>query len=192
MMLLIVSISSAFVRTDGKKILDNDGNEIIFRGIGIGGWLMPEGYMLKTQGFGSPTNINQKIVDLIGQDGAKEFYQIYRKNYFSEKDLAQIKKWGFNSIRLPFHYNIIADLQPVLTFKDEGFAIIDSVINWCDKYEVYLILDMHAAPGGQNDAWHSDSDGEAKLWTIPENQDHTVAIWEEIALRYNDEKWAIA
>ena len=34
------------LRTRGKKIINEKGQEVALRSIGIGGWLMMEGYML--------------------------------------------------------------------------------------------------------------------------------------------------
>ena len=68
-------------------------------------------------------------------------------------------------IRLPMHYNLYTlpvDKEPVAgenTWLDKGFAITDSLLAWCKANHMYLILDLHAAPGGQgNDINISDRD----------------------------------
>jgi len=180
----------AFLHTDGKNIVDSDGNPVLLRGIGLGGWLVPEGYMLKTPGYGSPSSIRQQIIDVVGEAGAEQFYERYMQNYVDEKDIAQIASWGFNSVRLPFHYNMFSPDDQPSNFSEEGFQIIDKALDWCKKYKLYLILDMHCAPGGQNAGNISDSDGiEARLWTNVDNQALTVAIWKAIAERYTNEEW---
>lgn len=42
-------------------------------------------------------------------------------------------------------------------FKQEGLKHLDRVVALCAKYEIYTVIDLHAAPGGQNIDWHSDS-----------------------------------
>ena len=36
-----------------------------------------------------------------------------------------------------------------LTADQDGFARVDSLVEWCRESDLYLILDMHDAPGGQ-------------------------------------------
>jgi hypothetical protein len=178
-----------FVHVDGKEIVDAGGTPILLRGIGLGGWLVPEGYMLHTPGYGSPASIHNQILDVLGEQDTDEFFRIYRANYVNEKDIQEIAKWGFNSIRLPFHYEILSPKDQPGVFLEEGFQIIDSLVTWSKRNGMYVILDMHCAPGGQNPNNISDSDGEAKLWTVPANQDRTVEIWKKIAGRYANETW---
>lgn len=181
--------TSGFFRTQGKNIIDPDGNPVILRGIGLGGWLVPEGYMLHIPGFASPTIIHNMIENLIGPENTDHFYKLYEENYVNDKDVRQIAQWGFNSIRLPFHYNRFYDPSQG-TFREEGFKLLDTFLDWCKIYDLYVILDMHCAPGGQNPDNTSDSNGVARLWTEPTNktnQDLTVKIWKEIARRYANE-----
>src|SRR5688572_9084837 len=56
-------LQAQYVHTNGKKIIDKDGNEIILRGMGLGGWMLQEGYMLETNAFANPQHqIRAKIV----------------------------------------------------------------------------------------------------------------------------------
>ncbi|MFZ0390864.1 MAG: cellulase family glycosylhydrolase, partial [Calditrichia bacterium] len=178
---------NAFFHTDGKQIIDLDGNPILLQGMGLGGWLVPEGYMLKIPGYGSPTYIDSLVEDLIGPQNRDQFWQIYRDNYVNRSDILKLGEWGFNSIRLPFHYKLFYDTTAA-AFRPEGFALLDSLLDWCAEAEIYVVLDMHCAPGGQNKDNISDSDGiEARLWTNPANRTLTMKIWKEIAGRYVNE-----
>jgi hypothetical protein len=79
-----------YFRTDGKQVVDAAGNPAMKYGIGLGGWLMPEGYMVHFPGYGSVTNMRNKIRELIGETDAAEFWDIYRANYVDEKDIAAL------------------------------------------------------------------------------------------------------
>jgi len=35
------------LKTDGKAIVNQAGDTIVFRGMGLGGWMIQEGYMLQ-------------------------------------------------------------------------------------------------------------------------------------------------
>ncbi len=186
----IFQISNAFLKTQGKEIVDSHGQKVLLRGFGLGGWLVQEGYQLHIPGYGSPSSIRKQIVDLIGEANAEQFYQRYIENYVTEQDIEQIASWGVNSIRLPFNYRLLTPEDQPGIYSEQGFQIIDRLLSWCEKYRLYLILDMHCAPGGQNKDNISDSDGiEARLWTDPKNQDRTVEIWRKIAERYATAEW---
>ena len=167
---------------DGKYIVDSQGERILLRGIGLGGWLVPEGYMLNFPRHGSASNIRAEILDLLGPEDTDEFYRRYDQNYVNEKDIEQIKEWGFNSVRLPMHWNRLIDPEATEPFIEKGFAEIDSLLAWCERRELHLILDLHAAPGGQNGGDISDAPipGVAQLWTDAQFQATTVDLWREI------------
>ncbi len=183
--------SIGFLKVNGRKIVDGTGQEFYLKGIGLGGWLLQEGYMLHTSGFANAQwQIRQKIVDLIGETNTEIFYETYRKNFIRKVDIDSIKAWGFNSIRLPFHYNLFALNSNPPQFINKGFEIIDSLLSWCEQNQIYLILDMHAAPGGQSDENISDyNPAYPSLWQSEANKDLTVKIWRKIAERYKDKEW---
>ena len=195
LLLLLLGLSgvgrAGFFRTQGFDIIDGNGNQFILKGYGLGGWLVPEGYMLHAPGFGSPSSIRRQIVELIGEEETNKFFAEYRKNYVTEADIELIARWGFNHIRLPFHYEFFSPIDSPGVFIRDGFEIIDTLLVWCKRHNLYLILDMHCAPGGQNHGNISDSDGEARLWTEPANQARTIEIWRRIATYYADEEWII-
>ncbi len=159
--------------------------------MGLGGWLLQEGYMLHTSGFANAQwQIRQKITELIGEANTEIFYETWRRNFIRKIDIDSIKAWGFNSIRLPFHYNLFAINSNPPQFINKGFEIIDSLLSWCEANHIYLILDMHAAPGGQSDENISDyNPAYPSLWQSEANKDLTVKIWRKIAERYKDKEW---
>ena len=198
MFVSITSSSQGFLRRDGQKIVDGNGNNVLLRGLGIGGLMVQEGYMLKTSDFAGPQyQIRQKIVDVIGEKNTVEFYNAYKANGLAKRDVDSLAAWGFNSIRLPMHYNLYTlpiEKEPVKgqnTWLDEGFKMTDDLLAWCTANKIYLILDLHAAPGGQGkDANISDYDTtKPSLWESAANQDKMVAFWKKLAERYKDNPW---
>jgi len=182
-----LSFSQGFLHTAGKEIVEGNGEPILLRGFGLGGWLVPEGYMLINrawiEGFESPTQIENHVVDLIGEEKSNEFWDEYRKNFVSRADIDQIAEWGFNHIRLPFHYKQFHTEDGSTPI---GYEVVDTLLSWCEPYNMYVILDMHCAPGAQNGGPISDSDGIARLWLEEDKKELTVQIWREIADYYSD------
>ncbi|HEX7846627.1 MAG TPA: cellulase family glycosylhydrolase, partial [Chitinophagaceae bacterium] len=77
------------------------------------------------------------------------------------------------------------------TWLEKGFAMTDELLQWCKANKIYLILDLHAAPGGQgNDLPISDRDpAKPSLWESEANKEKTIALWKKLAERYTDEPW---
>lgn len=191
------SYSQGFLSVKNQEIVNGNGNNILLRGIGLGGWMLQEGYMLKIWKNGQQHEIKKRIENLIGHEKTIEFYDLWLKNYMSKADVDSLKAWGFNSIRLPMHYNLFtlaSEKEPVKgtnTWLNKGFELTDSLLSWCKANQMYLILDLHAAPGGQgNDLNISDRDSSLpSLWQSDVNQQKTIALWKKLASRYAGESW---
>ncbi|WP_290793164.1 cellulase family glycosylhydrolase [Flavihumibacter sp. UBA7668] len=193
--------AQGFIRASGEQIVDRNGQNILFRGMGLGGWMLQEGYMLKVNGIGQQQHVIRKhIEELIGPEKTAEFYTEWLSNHTTRKDIEAMKAWGFNSVRLPMHYNLYTlpiEKEPVKgkhTWLQQGFEYTDSLLSWCRDNQVYLILDLHAAPGGQgNDLNISDADpSKPFLWQSEENLQKTIALWKKLADRYKNEPWIAA
>jgi len=189
-----------FLRAEGKQIVDASGKPVLLRGMGLGGWMLQEGYMLDLEGVGTQRSIHARVAELIGPEQADAFYQAWRDNHTTKADIDAMARWGFNSVRLPMHYALYTlpvEQEPVAgkqTWLEEGFRRTDELLAWAKANDLYLILDLHAAPGGQgNDINISDRDPEApSLWDDARQQDKMVALWKELARRYKDEPYIAA
>ncbi|MDO9367400.1 MAG: cellulase family glycosylhydrolase [Sphingopyxis sp.] len=189
--------AEGFLKVEGTQIVDETGKPVILRGMGLGGWVLQEGYMLKLGEVGQQHKIRAKLVELVGEERTAEFYRAWLDNHTTEADIAAMAKWGFNSVRLPIHFDqltLSADKEPKAgqdTWHQDGFQRIDRLLAWSKANGIYLILDLHAAPGGQgNDLAISDRDpATPSLWDSSENQRKTVALWTKLAARYKDEQW---
>jgi len=189
--------AEGWLKVNGTQIVDGSGKPVILRGMGLGGWMLQEGYMLKLGEVGQQHKIRAKLVELVGEERTAQFYRAWLDNHTTEADIAAMAKWGFNSVRLPIHFDQLtlpADNEPKAgqdTWHEEGFARIDRLLAWSKANRIWLILDLHAAPGGQgNDLAISDRDpSKPSLWQSDENQRKTVALWSKLAARYRDEPW---
>lgn len=191
------SYSQGFLKTDGQKIVNEKGENILLRGMGLGGWMLQEGYMFRLSNLGRQYRIKEEIAKLVGNQKADEFYDSWLKNHTTKADIDSLASWGFNSVRLPMHYNLYTPAvedEPVAgqnTWLNKGFDLTDSLLAWCKANKMYLILDLHATPGGQgNDLNISDRNpNKPSLWDSEANQQKTVALWRKLAEKYKDEPW---
>src|SRR6266853_3896175 len=180
-----------FVTTRGKEFIAPDGKSLPLKGINLGNWLLPEGYMFKFKGTNSPRLIQVAINELVGEEEARKFWKTYRDNYITREDIRFLKRAGFNSVRVPFNYRLFVTEADPPALKGVGYELLDRLIQWCAAEKLYVILDMHGAPGGQTGDNIDDGWGYPFLFDSPESQDLTVRLWVELAARYRNEKIVI-
>ncbi|MCB8995418.1 MAG: carbohydrate-binding protein [Bacteroidales bacterium] len=190
--------AQGYLHAEGKYIYDGAGNEVILKGIGTGNWMIQEGYMMGTTDVaGTQHEIRNKLIATIGEEKTDSFYTVWLDSYFSRADADSMSSWGFNSLRVAMHYKWLTlpiEDEPVAgenTWLEEGFVRLDSLLKRCGDNQMYLILDLHGAPGGQGkNADISDYDPtKLSLWESPANKAKTIALWRKLAERYADEPW---
>lgn len=171
-----------FVHTAGTEIVDGQGKPLMLRGINLGNWLEPEGYMFHFDGGPqSPREIEDLTRELIGVWEADEFWKKWRAGYITEGDIDRIKAMGFNSVRVPIHWKLFEGNGP------EGLELLDRLVQWARKDGIYIILDMHCAPGGQTGTNIDDSYGYPWLYSSKTAQLALVGLWGRIAEHYRNE-----
>ena len=179
---LISQANAQFAHTDHKQIVDAAGKPLLLRATNLGNWLVPEGYMWLFQGGPqSPSEIHALVLELLGPEASAAFWRKYRDNYVTHEDIALLHRAGFNAIRVPLHYGLFESDDA------EGFKLLDRLIVWSRAEGLYVVLDLHAAPGGQTGTNIDDSAGYPWLYQSPQEQEHLMAIWRRLATHYRDE-----
>ena len=153
--------------------------------------MLQEPYMFNYSSGANTQHEFKEKLNLVGSDNTELFFESWLDNFVTEQDIDSIASWGFNSIRLPMHYELFTlsiQQEPVPgenTWLTKGFEMIDELLSWCEANQLYLILDLHAAPGGQGyDAAISDYNSAfPSLWESVENKNKTIALWEQLAIR---------
>lgn len=189
--------AQGYLKASGQKIVNAKGENVLLRGVGLGGWMLQEGYMLGLKDSAQQHVIRMRLERLLSRQQVDEFYDVWLSNHTTKADIDSLKAWGFNSVRLPMHYGLFtlaADKEPVAgenTWLTKGLRLTDSLLSWCKANEMYLILDMHAAPGGQgNDVNISDRDAsKPSLWESEAGRQKMIALWARIAAHYASEPW---
>jgi hypothetical protein len=137
-----------------------DGEPWIFEEQSLWGWL--------ERRFGAAT--------------AESLRDTYQDHYITELDVERVAAMGLNLIRVPIWFDQLeSDRVGDVRFRPDGFERLDRLAGWARKHGVYLMLDLHGAPGGQSPYWHQGlSDGGA-LWTEPACLARTERLWEALA-----------
>ena len=181
--------AEGFLHARAQDIVDDGGNKVLLRGVGLGNWLLPEGYMWKFDGAGDrPRKIEKIVADLAGPQYAQQFWSQYRRNYITEADVRRIAQLGYNSVRPALNSRLFLTEGDQPVFNSEGFEILDNLVKWSKKYGIYVIIDMHAAPGGQTGQNIDDSaDDQPELFMDKKYQARLLDLWVKLADRYKDE-----
>jgi endoglucanase len=183
----------SFVHMKGTKLYNHQGNPFVLEGVGLNAWLLPEGYMFNSYGeIDRPRRFYDWSKKRLGKKESDNFWKCFRETFIDEKDIINIKSLGFNSVRLPFDYEILFyphERNHILKVKEEGFQLLDRLIQWCNRHEIYIILDLHAAPGGQTGANIDNSkNNQPELFINDIYQKQTIYVWKYIAERYKNEQ----
>lgn len=135
-------------------------------GMGIGGWLT-----------------NYKRFNVLPNDrrlcltiGDMEHFA----TYITESDIRYIASLGMDHIRLGFD-QIVFEEKPYV-YREEMFDHIDRFIEWCKKYRLNIVLNMHKAIGN-----YCDIKEEVELLDNEELQDRFTALWIAFEKRYANE-----
>ena len=98
---------TGLVRTQGKNFVTPDGKVLHIKGISLGNWLMPEGYMFKFEVAKAPRQIYGAFERLLGAERAASLLGTsIATRYIAEDDIRFIKSVGFNTVRIPLHWGL--------------------------------------------------------------------------------------
>jgi hypothetical protein len=176
-----------FVRAQDGALVDGTGNPLLLRGVGLGGWLLPEGYMWRLgDGAQSPRQIEALVARLVGEARAAEWWREYRAAFVTEADIARIAASGLDHVRVPINARLVQapDGEPI----EEGYALLDDVVRWSRRHGLRVLLDLHGAPGGQTGTNIDDSPhGLPELFMDARYRALTLRLWHDLAARYADE-----
>jgi hypothetical protein len=173
-----------FLHQSGTQIVDGAGKPVRLVGANLGGTLLWEAWIwggdfaifdLDAQ---SQTSISRGLNDLLGPDATANFVKTFRQRMIGDADFAAMSRMGFNIVRLPINHRLVDE--------PGGLEVVDRLIDQAEAHGMYVVLDLHAAPGGQTRFFIADPDADGDLWTSEADQEATVTFWQTLAARYKD------
>ena len=176
------------LHAQGTQIVDAAGKAVVLRGVNLGGWLIEEPWMMPLQtrppdGSALPPLKDHASLGVIlekrfGTAGAARVQTAFQDAWVNESDFDRMQKAGVNCVRLPFLAGQIA--EPTTLAK------IDQAVTWASARGMYVVLDMHGAPGSQSDQGHTGKADRNEFFKDPANVARAEALWTQIARRYKD------
>lgn len=179
------TVHMGFLRTEGRRVVNDRGEAVQLRGCNAGAWLLIEPWII---GMDGQTGVNSEkdLWDLIGrrfgEDRKQELIRLHRETFFQEADVERIAAAGMNCLRIPIWWRAVSDPA-----YGGDMKYLSAVVEWCGRHGVYAIIDLHGAPGGQStQAVIIGESSEGDLWKDEEFKKQTVAWWTDVAERFKD------
>jgi aryl-phospho-beta-D-glucosidase BglC (GH1 family) len=189
----------SLLTVEDGHIVNENGEKVVLKGVNLGNWLLWEtwmGFVPEYTEDWAYFDTLEVLLERFGEEKTNEIVKTFEDNFVTEEDIAQIEKLGFNCVRVPFWYRnfMTEDLQWLTENHNDnqGFQKLDWLISVCEKYGIYVMLDLHGAPGGQSKNHCTGKAGRNELYENEEMMNATVELWCAIAKRYKDNKTVVA
>ena len=177
---------------DGQLVTP-DGEPITLFGVNLGGWMLMETWMGAVSNYAEDWGYYDTLEVLESRFGAEKtaaLIDLYEDHFITAEDIAQIERLGFNCVRVPFWYrNFMTEDGAWLAeepAENPGFQRLDWLLEQCGQHGIYVILDLHGAPGGQSMNHCTGKAGRNLLYTEEKNLETTERLWKAIAARYRE------
>ena len=124
------------------------------RGVNLGSLFVFEPWMASSEwnriGCGSYAS-EFDCVSGLGQTAANTAFQDHWTNWITQTDIQNIASLGLNTIRVPVGYWMREDIvySDSEHFPQGGFDALARLCGWAKAAGLYVIIDMHGAPGAQ-------------------------------------------
>ncbi|KAK7385281.1 hypothetical protein VNO78_30996 [Psophocarpus tetragonolobus] len=126
-----------------------------------------------------------QLTNAYGPTKAPQVMKQHWSTFIVEDDFKFIASNGLNAVRIPIGWWIASDPNPPPPYVGGSLNALDNAFLWAQKYELKIILDLHAAPGSQNGFEHSSSrDGSLDWGKTDENILQTVQVIDFLTARY--------
>ena len=117
-----------------------------------------------------------------GDAQTEELREVFADHYITEIDVERVAALGLNLIRLPVWYQALeTEGTAPGAYRPAGWRHLDDVVGWARKHGVYVMLDLHGAPGGQSTSWHQGLTDGGYLWSHEPCIAKTETLWRAMA-----------
>ncbi len=178
--------SLPFIRAEGARTVTESGAPIVLKGCNLGNWFQLELWMLEINEVRDQYSFESVLTERFGRERKDELMELFRENWITERDFELVRSFGFNVVRLPFHYSLLEDDEHPMQLRPDAFKWLDRAVAMAERHGLYVILDLHGAPGGQSKDHTTGHEDQNKLFGDEALQQRTVWLWTRIAEHFKD------
>lgn len=179
----------SMLHTNGRSIVNANGQTVQLMGVNLGGWLVMEPWMTPADSGGLPDtySIIQELDNRFGVAEEQSLIATYQQSWITAADLQNIKNAGFNAVRVPVWWGNFYPIANVsnASWRSDAFSELDWLVNQCSSLGIYVIIDMHGVVGSQSDSDDTGQQNTNAYWTNGNDQGNTAYMWWQIANHYN-------
>ncbi|MGN6506312.1 MAG: glycoside hydrolase family 5 protein [Tepidisphaeraceae bacterium] len=178
---------------DGR-IVEADGRAVTLRGVNLGNWLLiePGGLGGILGDFPDQAGLFHILRDRFGEAERRRLIDVYRDHYITERDFDNVAKFGFNFVRIGFDHELLEDEANPWVLRADAFKYLDYAVREAKARGLYVLFDLHGAPGRQVSGKQSGDSSRADFWTVPDNRERALWLWAKVAEHFRGEPTVFA
>lgn len=132
-----------------------------------------------------------------GAENTQKDLEDHWNNYATDQDWEWLKSKGVTAIRIPIGYwhvngGSFANDTPfakVAGVYKNAWSIFKNIVAKAKQYDIGVLIDLHALPGGANAAEHSGQQlSKAEFWKSKKNEKLALSVLEFIAQEFKNEE----
>lgn len=113
-----------------------------------------------------------------------EYDELHFDSFILEKDIKTIAEWGMDHVRVPIDFILLENEDGQR--NETGYRHLHDVKNWCNKYHLNMVIDLHETYGYSFDPLKKEMD-RIKFFHAPDLQDRFFHLWDEISKEFKEE-----
>ena len=192
-------VNRGFLRAEGISVKDNSGNTIVLQGVNLGGSLITEKWMTGIGDGDAPVvedewTLRNILTERFGDEAGLALLRTYQESYLNEYDFDVLKQMGINLVRLPFYFRNLQNEAGEWIRDANGnidFSPLDRIVKMASERGIYVLLDLHGAPGSQSLESHTGRKDYNRLFENSLEGEayrvQTIELWKALAAHYKDE-----
>ncbi|KIY50259.1 glycoside hydrolase [Fistulina hepatica ATCC 64428] len=164
------------------------------RGVNLGSWFVLERWIADAP-FRGAAEPGQSDLDVARGSNAKQILEEHWDNWVTEGDWQWISGRGFNAVRIPLGYYHLCGADPSVLEKTDfadyydvfcgAWARVTNAIVSANRYGLGVLIDLHAAPGKQNNDSHGGTSHPPAFFKHRHHQTHTIHVLRTLLISVN-------